>query len=135
MMTLLASGVALIPLVGMAGVLWGALWLANRVEVKRNARYARQIALTDAIHRELGAIAAPTVTRRRGGWLVDMMVPLERPATVAAILSVTERAFASGDDIGIGLLGITLRPAPGGSRLTEAGIPRAAMGKPARLAA
>jgi hypothetical protein len=99
------------------------------------ARYARQIALTDAIHRELGAVAAPTVTQRGGGWLVDMMVPLDSPATVAAILGVTERAFAAADGAGVEPLQITLRSAPCGSRVTGAGAPRPAIGKPARLAA
>jgi hypothetical protein len=131
MTTLLASGIAVTPLVGIVG----ALWLAKRAEARRDARYARQIALTDAIHRELGAVAAPTVTQRGGGWLVDMTVPLDSPATVAAILRVTERAFAPADGSGVGPLQITLRPAPRESRVTAASAPRAAIGKPARLAA
>ena len=132
MMTrLLAIAIAVTPLVGIVG----ALWLAKRAEARRDARYARQIALTDTIHRELGAVTAPTVTRRRRGWLVDMMVPLDSPATVAAILSVTERAFAPADDSGAEPLQITLRPAPRGSRVTETGAPLPAIGKPVRLAA
>jgi hypothetical protein len=129
--TLLASGIAVTPLVGIVG----ALWLAKRAEVRRNARYARQIALTDAIHRELGAVTAPTVTQRGGGWRVDMTVPLDRPETVAAILGVTERAFAAAEDAGVGPLQITLTSAPRGSRVTGAGAARPAIGKPARLAA
>jgi hypothetical protein len=131
MTTLLASAVAVTPLVGIVG----ALMLANRVEARRNARYVRQIALTDAIHRELGAVAAPTVTRRRGGWLVSMMVAFDRPTTVAAILSVTEREFASVDGAGGGPLHVMLTPAPRESRVTGTGVPRPAIGRPERLAA
>ena len=72
----------------------GLLRLGERIGRRREARYARQIELTDAIHRELGAIAAPTVERRPGGgWRVRMMVPLDRPATVARLLRITDRLF------------------------------------------
>ena len=131
MTTLLAISIAVTPLLGIVG----ALWLAKRAEARRDARYARQIALTDAIHRELGAVAAPTVTQRGDGWLVDMMVPLDSPATVAAILGVTERAFAAAEGAGTGPLQITLTPAPRGSRVTGAGAPCPAIHEPARLAA
>lgn len=72
------------------------LTLAERREDRRQLARDRQIALTDAIHWELGAIAAPTVTRRsRGRWRVSIPVPLERPAMVAAILRVTACHFAA----------------------------------------
>ena len=71
-----------------------------------------QIELTDAIHRELGAVAAPTVQRRPGGgWIVSMMLPLERPGTVTAVLSITERVLGAGAD-GDGPLQIVLTPRP-----------------------
>ncbi|HYB43692.1 MAG TPA: hypothetical protein VEL75_18080 [Candidatus Methylomirabilis sp.] len=71
------------------------LALVERREDRRQAARDRQIALTDAIHWDLGAIAAPTVTRRfRGVWRVSVAVPLEKPAVVAAILGVTARHFA-----------------------------------------
>ena len=67
----------------------------ERREDRRQLTRDRQIALVDAIHFELGAAAAPTVTRDRGGvWRVSMTVPLERPALVAAILRVTAAQFA-----------------------------------------
>ena len=67
-------------------VVFALLRLADAVSARNEARYARQIALTDAIHRELGAVAAPVVSRRPGGgWLVSMAVPLDRPGTTAAI--------------------------------------------------
>ena len=43
------------------------LVLAERREDRRQLARDRQIALTDAIHWELGAVVAPTVTRRPGG--------------------------------------------------------------------
>ncbi len=104
---LLTMTVAATPLLAIAGL----LRLMDWIQRGRDARYARQIELTDAIHRELGAAAAPTVERRRGGgWLVRMMVPLDRPAVVAAILRVTDQVFASPD--ASELLQIVLTPRP-----------------------
>jgi hypothetical protein len=57
-------------------------------------RYARQIALTNAIHMELGAVAAPVVSRRLGGpWRIGIAVPFEQPDTVAAIVRITDRVL------------------------------------------
>ena len=69
-------------------VVTALLMLAERREDRRQLARDRQIALTDAIHWELGAIAAPTVTRRsRGHWRVSI--------PVAAILRVTACHFAA----------------------------------------
>lgn len=90
--TLVGIGMVLAPL----AVVVGLLRRADRVAQRREVRCARQIALTDAIHRELGVVVAPTVRRRRGGgWLVSITVPLDRPATVARILHITERLFGA----------------------------------------
>ena len=125
--------------IGMIGILLlglvGSLWLAERAQVRRDARHARQIALTDAIHRELGAVAAPFVTRRRGEWLVSMRVPLDRPAMVAAILSITEREFSSARGSEAGPYQITLTPTPREPRAATAGASHPETAKPARLAA
>jgi hypothetical protein len=76
-------------------VVTALLKLTERREDHRQLARDRQIALTDAIHWTLGAVAAPTVTRRLGGgWRVSIAVPLERPAVVAAILRVTACHFA-----------------------------------------
>lgn len=86
-----AMVVAAIPLT----IVIGLLRLADRFQQRRDASRARQIELTDAIHREMGAAAAPRVERRWGrGWRVRMMVPLDKPVVVAAILRVTGRVFA-----------------------------------------
>lgn len=86
------------------------LSIAEHVQNRRDAERDRQIMLTDAIHWELGAVAAPVVTRRRGGWRVSMAVPLDRPADVAALLRVTQSHFAANDS-GRGPLEIVLTPA------------------------
>jgi hypothetical protein len=55
---------------------------------------ARQIALTDAIHRELGAAAAPEVTRSLTGvWTVSVRLPLHRESTVGVITRLTQDVF------------------------------------------
>src|SRR5260370_22944406 len=65
--------IALIPFLA----IWGLLRLARAVEQRRDDRVARQIALTDAIHRELRAAAAPNVRRTwSGGWVVSRRLPL-----------------------------------------------------------
>jgi hypothetical protein len=94
MMTLLGIAVAMTPFLAVIAL----LRLADHLGARRQASVARQVALTEAIHRELGAAAAPTVRwLLRGGWLVSMAVPLDRPGTVAALLRITHRAFASAD--------------------------------------
>jgi len=55
---------------------------------------ARQIALTDAIHRELGAVAAPNVRRTWSGeWVVSMRLALAREGTVGTITRITNDLF------------------------------------------
>src|SRR5205823_4838991 len=64
------------------------LGLTARVERRRAAVIARQIELTDAIHREVGALVAPWVMRRPGGaWRVRIAVPFERPAVVEPLVA------------------------------------------------
>ena len=69
------------------------LRLAARLERTRAAVISRQIALTDAIHRDLGPVVSPWVTRRGGRWRVSVAVPFDRPAIVEAVLAVVQRAF------------------------------------------
>ena len=71
------------------------LWITSRIRSRREACVARQIALTDAIHRELGAAAAPVVERSWiGAWTVTMAVPLERESLVGALSRITQELFA-----------------------------------------
>ena len=76
------------------------LGLARRLERRRAAAIARQIDLTDAIHRDLGPVVAPWVTRRPGGrWRVRIAVPFDRPAVVEAVLAIVHRAFPEDFDL------------------------------------
>lgn len=73
---------------------WTLLDLSRRVERRRGERVARQIALTDAIHRELGAAAAPEVTRSlTGEWTVSIRFPLHREGMVGVITRLTQDVF------------------------------------------
>ena len=82
--------IALLPFLAV----WALLDLSRRIQRRREERVARQIALTDAIHRELGPVAAPDVTRSLSGeWTVSMRLPLEREATVGVITRLTQDVF------------------------------------------
>ncbi len=92
MTTILGTALALMPLLTVFALLAFAEWRDRR----RNARYAWQIELTDAIHRELGAAAAPVVEAGPGGeWLVKLTAPLDRPSLITSLLAITDRVFAS----------------------------------------
>ena len=111
-----SAAIALTPFL----VVFALLRLADSVSARREASHACQIALTDAIHRELGAVAAPVVSRRPGGgWVVSMAVPLDRPGTTAAIVRITERLFAPDgrcvDPLRILLTPAAARPVAGAS--------------------
>lgn len=72
----------------------GLLILARIVERRREERTARQVAVTDAIHRELGAVVAPVVDKPvLGPWRVTIPVPFERPALVGSVLAVAHDAL------------------------------------------
>lgn len=88
--------VVLVP----AAVVLALPMLVRRVQRGRAEAVARQIELTDAIHRELGAVVAPFVTRgRRGRWRVSIAVPLERPALVGAVLGIVRAVFPGRFDL------------------------------------
>jgi hypothetical protein len=89
-------GITLFP----GGALLVLLALAERVERRRAAVIARQIELTDAIHREVGALVAPWVSRRsRRRWRVRIAVPFERPGAVEAVVAVVHRTFTEPFDL------------------------------------
>jgi len=82
--------IALLPFLAV----WALLDLSRRIQPRREERVARQIVLTEAIHGELGAVAAPDVTRSLSGeWTVSMRLPLEREATVGVITRLTQDVF------------------------------------------
>jgi len=103
------------------------LRLVERLQDRRDFQRDQQIMLTDAIHWELGAVAAPVVSRRPGGgWRVSMAVPLDRPAVVTTLLRVTARHFAA--EKAAERLEIVLRPDTFGIRSLsqQLGAPRQA---------
>ena len=67
-----------VPVAGLVAL----LKVLDFLERRRAATVARQIELTDAIHREFGAIVAPTVRRARGGWRV--VLPMDARLAEAA---------------------------------------------------
>ena len=88
MIALLGALVVLgLPVAGLVALLKVVDFLQRR----RAATVARQIEVTDAIHREFGAIVAPTVQRARGGWRVvlPMDVRLAETARVVELVAVT----------------------------------------------
>jgi hypothetical protein len=93
MVTVLSAVVAIAPF----AVVFALLALARRRERRRHDVRARQIALTDGVHERLGAVTAPVVRRRRGGWQVRMAVPFERPAVIEALLAIVLEVFAPRD--------------------------------------
>ncbi len=74
----------------------GLLLLTARVERARARRTAWQVAVTNAIHREMGAVVAPTVTKRLGrACQLVLRVPFERPALVGRVLAIARRALVA----------------------------------------
>jgi len=89
--TVVATAIASFPVVTTLAALRFAAW----AEERREERVGRQIALTDAIHAQLGAVTAPVVTRgASGGWRVATSVPVDRPELAGDILSIARRVFA-----------------------------------------
>lgn len=91
MSTLIAVLVALVPFV----IVIGLLAFSTRLERARAARMARQVAVTDAIHRELGAVVAPVLEGR--AWQPQRLriaVPFDRPALVARVLALAQEVLA-----------------------------------------
>jgi hypothetical protein len=63
--------------------------VAGRVQRAHREVMERQIAVTDAIHRELGAIVAPVVRRRgRHTWTVAVAAPLDRSMAVGRMFAL-----------------------------------------------
>ena len=90
MQTAVGIAVALVPVIAILIARW-----TNRASRRREAAIARQIALTDAIHRELGAIVAPEVRgSRAAGWTVSMKVALRSEPVVGAIARITDERSA-----------------------------------------
>ncbi len=60
---------------------------------RRQEAIARQIAITDAIHRHLGAVVAPTVEPSlTGPWRLAIATPFGRPDVIAAVVEIAHHA-------------------------------------------
>src|SRR5688500_13120179 len=99
MLTLLAVVVLIaVPVL----VLVALLTLVTRVQRSRTRVIEQQIALTDAIHAELGAVAAPVVVKPIfGPWRVTLAVPFGRPALIEQLIVITSRVLASVSPAGV----------------------------------
>jgi hypothetical protein len=91
MLILAALGVALAPVLVVTALLVLSAWLQHA----RGCRAALQVAVTDALDRELGTVVAPVVRGWRWrAWELRIAVPFERPAIVGAVLAIAHRALA-----------------------------------------
>jgi hypothetical protein len=117
MLTAVSLLVATVPF----AVVFALLAWANDRERRRRETVARQIALTDNVHQQLGAVAAPLVRRRRRGWQVSIAVPFERPAVGQALLAIVLQTFSLRDRPSLEIV-LTRQPDPRTTRL--AGRPR-----------
>ena len=73
----------------------GLLLLATRAQRARAEVIARQVGLTDAIHRRSGPWWRQwSSVGAGGGWRAVIAVPFARPDMVAGVVSLTERTLA-----------------------------------------
>jgi hypothetical protein len=82
--------IALMPFVTLAVL----LLISTRLARVRAARLTSQVALTDAIHRELGAVVAPVIEPR--AWRrprLRIAVPFESPALVGRVVALADEAL------------------------------------------
>jgi hypothetical protein len=85
-----AVGAALLPIALMVA----ALRFMDRRARLRLAECVRQVAVTDAIHGELGAIVSPVVRRRLGGrWQVVIPVPFDDLDAVGRVVRAAYGGF------------------------------------------
>jgi hypothetical protein len=98
-MTAIAAGFAIVvtlamPLLAIIGLLAIADWRHRR----RMGVIASQVAVTDAIHREFGAVVAPVVSKWPGGpWTIRMVLPAERWAMAGPLAAIARDVVAGGN--------------------------------------
>jgi hypothetical protein len=87
----MATLTALVILALPAAALIALLKTVDALQARRDARIARQTEVTDAIHREFGAIVAPFVRRMRGGWRVTVTMDPRHPsaARIVELIALT----------------------------------------------
>jgi hypothetical protein len=73
----------------------GPMLLVDWSRKRRQAAIARQIALTDALDGQLGAVVSPVVTKPLSGpWEIQIAVPLSRLAAVGRILTIVNAVLS-----------------------------------------
>ena len=77
------------------GALIALLKAVDLIQHRRAAVVARQIEVTDAIHREFGAIVAPTVRRAHRGWRVVLPMHAGHP-DAARVVELAAFTFGPG---------------------------------------
>jgi hypothetical protein len=95
------SALAAVLVLGIpVAVLVGLLKLVDALQQRRAAVIARQIEVTDAIHREFGAIVAPIVRRVRGGWRVTLPMDPGRPGA-ARVVDLAARTLGASANVAV----------------------------------
>lgn len=103
-------GVVIFPLIVFV-LIGGPMVLADWLRNRRQQAITRQIALTDAIDGELGAIVAPVVKKPLWGpWQIRIAVPFARTAAVGKILGVAHEVLSVADRMNPGRYEIVLTP-------------------------
>ena len=116
-------------LVAVYAVLWivGPILLVSWFRNRREETTKRQIAVTDAIHGELGPIVSPEVKNPLWGpWQIRMAVPFTQPAAVGRILAVVDEMVSASSEMQPGQYQVVLTPteeSPMGKRQRGAGHP------------
>jgi hypothetical protein len=91
------------------------LALADWRDRRRAMVVSRQVQLSDAIARELGAVVAPVVRKPLGGrWRIEMALPPGRPALVAHVVEIVRATMAAMAGPSELVLVLAPGPAPGG---------------------
>lgn len=79
-------------------VLVGLLAIADRLHHRRARVVARQVAVTDAIHREFGAVVAPVVSKPFWGpWTVLMALPPERWIMAGSLAAIAHKVVSTSE--------------------------------------
>ena len=77
-------------------LLGGPILLVDWSRKRREAAVERQIALTDSLDGQLGAIVSPVVTKPLfGPWEIQIGVPLSRVTAVGRILAIVNAVLSS----------------------------------------
>lgn len=101
----------------------GPMIVADWARKRREMVTARQIALTDALDGQLGALVAPVVTKSFfGPWEVRIAMPFLRSAILARMLSVIDDVFADGEAVPWSAYRIVLTVADGARRVESRGV-------------